>query len=206
MGVTLTVNSRALGKQILTSAAQRNSANQVLNSLYVGNKPLKKKFEELKDEMIRDFSKHPVTREILGGSGARNISGTLKGYGNLFTFIGFPKGSDPIGPVIKLLSQSHLNVTKINTRGRLNISITIPSKEDIFAVTPMPWATGISWAKRIEIGISGYGEYLNTTSNKSRSYEGIQTKNDIRSGGFSNKPYISSFINLWKKKFSEIHK
>ena len=48
MAVTLTVNPKALGKQIVSSAAHKNNATQILNSLYVGNKPLKKKFEELK--------------------------------------------------------------------------------------------------------------------------------------------------------------
>ena len=206
MAVTLTVNPKALGKQIVSSAAHKNNATQILNSLYVGNKPLKKKFEELKQQMIREFNMHPVTREILGGPGAPNTSGTLKGYGNLFTFIGFEKGSQPIAPIVKLLSQTHLNVSRLTTRGTISVDITLPSREDIFAVTPMPWATGLSWAKRIEIGIAGYGEYINTASAKSRSSQGIQTKNDIRAGGFSNEPYISSFIKKWQNTFSDMLK
>ena len=49
-----------------------------------------KKFRQSKDMLMRDFNEHPVTREIEGGVSAGNVSGTLAGYGNLFSFIGFP--------------------------------------------------------------------------------------------------------------------
>lgn len=86
----------------------------------------------------------------------------------------------------------------------MKLTITIPSAQDIFAATPLPWAPGISWANRIEAGLSGLGQYLNTYSDKSRSGAGVQTDNKIRGGRFKNSPYISSFINRWNKKFSKI--
>lgn len=201
MSVTLSVRPRVFSKQLVASAARKNNATQVLNSLTIGNKPFKKKFEELKKEMIKEFLNLPITKEILRGPGASNISGTLGGYGNLFSFIGFPAGSNPIDPIVKLLNQTTLNVGRITTRGTLDITVTLPGKNDIFAVTPMPWATGLSWAQRMEVGLAGYGEYLNTDSPKSRSSKGVQSESNIRAGGFSNRPYISSFLNKWKDRF-----
>ena len=74
-------------------------------------------FEQKKQEMMQEFSSHPVTIE-LSDENSSNISSTLGGYGNLFGFIGFSKGSDPIGPVedrlrelVSLLDISFDNVT-----------------------------------------------------------------------------------------------
>ena len=39
--------------------------------------------------MIAKFLNHPVTIEIKGGIDASNISGTLSGITNLYSFIGF---------------------------------------------------------------------------------------------------------------------
>lgn len=206
MSVTLSINNRAFGKQLTSSISRLNNQTQILNSIFIKNKPLKKRFEELKKEMINEFLMHPITKEILGGPGAPNISGTLRGYGNLFSFIGFNKGDKPIAPIVKLLEQTVMNVSRVNPRGVINLNITIPSNRDIFAVTPMPWATGLSWAQRIEQGMPGFGEYLNKSSSSSRSSQGLQTQNDIRSGGFSNAPYISSFVKKWQDIFTNIHK
>jgi len=206
MSVTLSIDNRAFGKQLTSSISRLNNQTQILNSIFIKNKPLKKRFEELKKEMINEFLLHPVTKEILSGPGAPNISGTLRGYGNLFSFIGFNKGDKPISPIIKLLEQTVMNISRANPRGVINLNITIPSNRDIFAVTPMPWATGLSWAQRIEQGMPGFGEYLNKSSSSSRSSTGLQTQNDIRSGGFSNTPYVSSFIKKWQDIFTNIHK
>ena len=82
----------------------------------------------------------------------------------------------------------------------------MPDKEEIFNVTPLPWAAGISWAQRIEVGLSGLGQYMNKNSPYSRSGKGIQSKNKVRGSRFSNTPYVSSFLNKWNKKFLNLHK
>ena len=64
---------------------------------------IKKVFEREKTEFIQDFLEHPVTKEIQGGAMASNISNTLEGYGNLFTFIGFSETDEPIDQVLDML-------------------------------------------------------------------------------------------------------
>lgn len=206
MSITLTVNGSALKRELIRSISRHNNSNQVKNSLMVGNQKLITKFEVMKKQMIKEFLNLPITKEIQGGPSASNISGTLKGYGNLFSFIGFNKTDSPLDPIINLLNQSYIRVGKSNPRGQVLVSIEIPSAKQIFESTPLPWATGISWAQRIEVGMSGLGYYLNTQHPGGRSGVGVQIQGKVRAGGFSNKPYISSFIKTWKDRFLKIEK
>lgn len=160
-------------------------------------------FEKIKQEMISEFLNHPVSVEIRGGVSAENSSGTLGGYGNLFSFIGFDRDSSPLQPIIELLESSRIDYDRDSDNGFL-VKIYIPSSNDIFSITPMPWASGRSWAEGIERGISGFGYYLNIDADASRSSGGIEAKSVIRKGKFKNSSYISALINKYTKKFQQI--
>jgi hypothetical protein len=163
----------------------------------------KKRFELIKKELINEFLNHPVTLELLAGASGSNISNTLNGTSNLFSFIGFDSSYDPIQPILSIL-----NSIQITYGGEINMGnkfiVNMPTAEDIFAVTPMPWASGRSWAKGIERGISGLGFLLRKTSSKSRSGQAIQSSVKVRGGKFKNTPYISSLIIKYSKKFFEL--
>ena len=62
-------------------------------------------FEKIKKQMLDEFLTHPVSVEILAGTEAQNSSGTLGGYGNLFSFIGFEKNDAPLEPIIELIQE-----------------------------------------------------------------------------------------------------
>jgi hypothetical protein len=166
----------------------------------------RKKFKEIKREMISEFLANPITQEIMAGAGGTNISGTLGGVSNLFAFIGFDQGSDPISPILTLLESvtfEYGSEIKSPTKGLgVNFKVNLPLPEDIFAVTPLPWATGRSWARGIESGLSGLGHLLK--KNKGRSGAAIQTSVKVRGGKFQNTPYISAFLRKYKKKFEEL--
>ena len=205
MPVIFSVNGVAFDKELKRSLSSKNSQKTILNNLKLKNGELVyKKIERLKKEMIADFLRLPVTREILAGSTSSNISGTLGGYGNLFTFIGFNEGDRPISPIVQLLSQTNYRVTRFDQNGSVKLTIDMPGRQDIFAVTPLPWASGISWSERIEKGMSGLGMYLNTSSKNSRSGRGIQADNKIRTGKFNNTSYVSAFLNKWADIFTKI--
>lgn len=207
MNIKFSVNAKNLDKQLKQSLSKRNNSDDLKKKLESETKEkIFKKFEKLKKEMIKDFTNHPVTKEILSGASASNISGTLGGYGNLFTFIGFESGQNPIAPIIELLQKTQITFFKISPRGTSKIRVEMPDKEEIFNATPLPWAAGISWAQRIEVGLSGLGQYMNKNSPYSRSGKGIQSKNKVRGSRFSNTPYVSSFLNKWNKKFLNLHK
>lgn len=205
MAVKFIVNSRQLGQELRQSLAKKNPPRVLEQNLKTNKgKTLEKKVEEMIDEMIREFISLPITKEILGGKNSSNISGTLGGYGNLFSFIGFPEGAQPIDPIMKLFQQTGYRLTGLTPRGTMKLTITLPSPADIFRVTPLPWAPGISWAQRMEVGLSGLGMYMDKSAG--RSGGGIQTPKALRKGRFSNTPYISSFLKEWQRKFLEIDK
>jgi len=160
-------------------------------------------FQRIKQEMLDEFLEHPVSVEIAGGPDATNTSKTLDGYGNLFSFIGFTEGEEPLSPIIELLNASRIEHIRDTSDGFL-MKIFIPASSDIFDVTPMPWADGRSWAEGIERGISGFGRYLNIDTITSRSGAGIESQGVIRRGKFKNSPYISALIGKYAKKFEQI--
>ena len=170
------------------------------------DKEVRKKFKEIKQEMIREFLANPITQEIMSGAGGTNISGTLGGVSNLFAFIGFDQGSDPIAPILSLLESVTLeyqsDIKNPTTGLGVNFKVNLPLPEDIFAITPLPWATGRSWVEGIERGLSGLGHLLR--KNKGRSGAAIQTSVKVRAGGFQNVPYISALLRKYRKRFQDL--
>jgi hypothetical protein len=165
-------------------------------------------FEKIKSEMINEFLDHKVTQEIKAGPTAENISGTLGGYGNLFSYIGFNEGDEPIEPILDLLKRTTIQFSRIIDGGAV-WNIFMPDKQDIWEVTPLPWAEGRSWAKGIETGISGLGEYLYTEDGDlptSRSGTGLELKSKIRrKSRFKNVKYITDLLKKYEKRFSELN-
>jgi len=168
-------------------------------------KDINKKFKDLKNEMIKEFLTDPVTIELLEGAGASNISGTLGGVSNLFAFIGFNSGEQPVSPILQLLEGTQI-IYKQEIRQRgigVEFEVSLPTAEDIFMVTPLPWASGRSWAEGIERGLSGLGYLLRKSDG--RSGAAIQSRvKKVRSGRFQNRPYISSLIKRYRKRFENL--
>jgi hypothetical protein len=164
---------------------------------------LQKRFETLKNQMINEFLNHPVSQEISGGPEASNSSGSLGGYGNLFSFIGFEEDDEPLKPILEQLQATNFIYSGEIASG-VKFSILLPTAKEIFEVTPMPWASGRSWAKGIESGISGLGFYLKLKSKNSRSGEGIQTSVKANTRRFKNQQYISLLINKYTNLFAQL--
>jgi hypothetical protein len=168
-------------------------------------KEAKRKFKRIKAEMIKEFLSHPITQEIMEGPSAPNISGTLGGVSNLFAFIGFDAGNQPVAPILERLEAVDIIYNKEYKEKGIGVSFNVflPTAEDIFAITPLPWATGRSWAEGIERGISGLGYLVKKSGG--RSGAAVQSRvNKVRGGRFQNTPYISSFIKRYKKRFEEL--
>jgi len=183
--------------QSVLKKARKDSAKVLQTQVY---ESVQREFNIIKEQMIRDFLSLPVTQEIMGGSDSTNISGTLAGTGNLFGFIGFERSDKPIEPILDLLESSSI---VIREGADHLVTITIPSAASIFSATPMPWASGRSWAKGIESGISGLGFYI-AKSGIGRSTAGVQSTKKVKGGTFKRTQYISTFIQKYIKQFSSI--
>ena len=164
----------------------------------------KEKAKEAKDKMVKEFKNHPVTREIMGGANATNLSGTLGGYGNLFSFIGFSTGSDPISPIKNYLENSvriHRKpiITKSHKDVIMKFRMDVPKTSDIEVLSPSPWE-GRSWARGVERSITGFGNYMYSRTKgfeNSRSKKAVQTSKKMRSMAFKPVKYISSILDAF---------
>ena len=202
MATTVKINYRKLATSIASNPQTVKRINTIFNN----------KFAVAKEELIQAFINHDVTKEIKGGEGqSTNSSGTLGGYGNLFSFLGFENGSDPINPVVDLLRaefriyRRYLRGVEIANKAVIQVSYSRKSpRAKLEEVTALPW-TNESWLFGIEKGISGFNRYLNRKLGipKSRSGTGIQVKHDnLRSGEFKPVDYYEALLREFDQKFA----
>ncbi len=187
-------NYKAVAQAIATSDIGRKRIQTVMEN----------RFRDAKAQLLRDFDEHPVTKEIEAGIGAANISETLDGEGDLYSFIGFEDGSDPIEDLRYVLeSQTQLGKGRLRAESgsiKFNFSLRVP-REEIKKATPLPWEGGKSWAEGVEKGISGFSEYMQGKFTTSRSGGGIQTTRTIRATPFKRRPYLTEIFNNFVENF-----
>lgn len=162
-------------------------------------------FNQLRAEMIQEFHNHPISEEIALGPKLNWASPFLNGYGDLFSFIGFDRADNPLKPIEDLFKGLRLySITSKGLKYKFEIR-NFPTRNDIRDITPLPWATGRSWAIGMEDGISGLGRYLNIQYDDGRSGAGIQAKNikNLRPA-FQPTPYITPILKKYRAKFNQI--
>lgn len=164
--------------------------------------------EKNKQEMLNTFDNHPVTKEIDNGPEATNISNTLAGDGNLFSFIGFNEADNPTEVIRDILSSSvkvddRAKITADSKRIKINFPISAPTLSEIESQTPMPFEAGRSWVRGIEKGISGFSNYVFRKFIKgSRSSTGVQTESEVRTGSFKPTSYMKDILNKFYSKIN----
>lgn len=161
-----------------------------------------KKYESTKKEFFDEFESHPITQEISSGPQASNLSNTLNGVGNLFSFIGFSNSSAPIKELANILKRNFSIRTK-RKDDTIKYIINYPTLEKVKRVTPMPFEMGNSWVIGIERGISGFSNYLYKKFVQGRSKEALQTANKTRSGSYKKTKYLSEIINNFINNMSK---
>jgi hypothetical protein len=169
----------------------------------------KRIFDLRKQKMLEDFKNHPVTREIEDGPEASNISNTIFGKGNLYSFIGFRDGERPADRVYSLLdagtklSAIKPRVQKVGNRLYMGFRVKVPSEGELARVSRMPWEPG-SWLFKIERGISGLGYYIYEKYIKSsRSGTGAQAGGKVRPGSYKATKYMSAILRTFKRNFKK---
>ena len=159
----------------------------------------------LKESLVQlqdDFESHPVTQEIDGGPSPANpnISQTLGGEGNLFSFLGFHDSDNPLAPIREIIANDvkiAVGVRRNYDRGsvKFRFSLRVPTTS-IREASPMTWESGQSWTDAIERGTSGFSHYLwKKFIVASRSGYGIQSKYTVRDGEFKPRPYLTEIFN-----------
>mgnify|MGYP003633427087 CR=1 FL=1 len=188
------INKRLLMKELMVK-----NSKAMANLVKANLKPV---VEKSAKKLRSSYEKHPVTREIKRGPLATNTSGTLGGYGNLFSFIGFDSSEDPTSVISEILNKEiKVTARRIGTAGKFKINIFAPTEEDIYQQTPIPWLSQSSWVEGIEKGIRGLGYYLFKSEGTpfSASGTGLQSKNRISGVSFETTPYLHSLLVKFRK-------
>lgn len=207
------INQKLLIAEIATNdAVLKREIDPVVKELY---------FDPAVAKLKADFEDSLVTQEIAGGLDSSNISNTLEGNfkedgdenskPNLWSFIGFDSAENSPGEVLgqirARLDPRHPDGPKLRYVNReknkmvYRYEIIAPNIKAIENATPIPWLDGISWARRIEQGISGINQFLNVKDRPSSlSGGGIQVKTNIRSGRYKPTPYLSRMFNNFLRR------
>lgn len=197
----MNVNLFELGKQFF-----ENSKEFFLEKL---NSAAEEKFNQAKEELLKEVYNHPISQEldINSGVGGSN-SQFLNGRGTLFSFIGFPEGYNPIQALIKFLEERIVFVPADSIKGGVKSVVTknctarVPSKGDFVTALPIFWEPGRSWVYAIEEGISGLGHYLFVYSSASRSGKGIESRYLVNDISFRPVEYITPIFERFKNKLN----
>jgi hypothetical protein len=189
-----TINKKLIDKEIFNSRAVKKMVRDMV----------KAEVEKEKALFRSEFESHPVTQEIEGGESASNISGTLGGYGNLFSFLGFNRSANPTTPVKILIKKILLDRKVQSTKNGFKINVNVPSKDEFGAVARLPWEGGRSWLLDMERGISGLGSFLYGRFEASRSGGGIQSKYKYSNRVFRPVKYFSQMYVKFLKRLASI--
>ena len=196
---SVSINYSSVRKKVENAQALSNG-----RGLEVARRMARNFFVPRKKAFLDEFLSHPVSKEIMSGPRASNTSGTLSGYGNLFSFIGFRAGSSPVENLTGYLEQrmqvQYVNYSKLSW----NFNMTIPDKKDIIKQSEIPWQKGASWALEMEKGISGLGSYMyGDRFSRSRSITGQQAKNSLRPEVAVRTPYLGSMLRRFTKQIQK---
>ena len=177
------------------------------------NREARKKADAIKKEVLREFDRHEVTKEIKKGPKGTG-STLLGGRGNFYGFLGFEKGSQPVAILRDALENSFTLTSKkgrvvrvSKTTFKVEFDIRVPSKMEIYSVTPLPWTTK-SWVQGVEKGITNYSQSVFQPrkgsgflyDKYSRSGVALQTQRKINFIKFSPTPYIINILEKAKNK------
>lgn len=161
-----------------------------------------RKVKTAQQMLLQEIDKHEVTQSLENGT----KSAALGFEANLFEFLGFNQGDNPVQPLRRAYSnlihlkrvpiKKKISATKIN----YSFSVSYPSLTEMYAATPLPWGGGRSWIRAIEKGgVSNFNYTLaNSDFSSSRSGTAIQSKLQVRDFNYKPIPYLSPIINKFR--------
>jgi hypothetical protein len=182
---------------------QLRTSKELINE---GRIVIENQFKIAHKKLMSSFNSHPVTVELKRGADSSNVSGSLP-EGNLFGFIGFESGDDPLAQVEILLSRANILIKnrKLGSFGFIwTYAVNIPTLSELYKVTPLPWAKGASWLQQLEgRGIANLGQYMFTQSPPAgRSKAGIQSGR--KSGGTLRIKYIKPLLEDFEENLNNM--
>lgn len=157
---------------------------------------VQKEADKTRRKLLTYFNNHYITRKLEEGPDPDEQK-------NLYGFIGFYEGTDPIGPIRTLLENSFKAIKRPSsfTTKSWTYRVRIPSEEKLKAISPLPWLSE-SWLEAVEKGIPGLVQYLNKKAGNSGA--GVQVDSPIKSrkAEFEPRPYLLAKLKEIRSKSS----
>lgn len=158
--------------------------------------------ELAQEDLLQAFDNHPANIELKNG--VTRSSQFISGLGDLYSFIGFDAGDDPVGKLRSVFAKPmKAGVKKYFPNGDIQFEILYPNPEAIMAASKMPWAEGLSWAEGLEEGIPGIASYISVTG-VGRSDGGVQISAETAKS-FKTSPYLTFFYQTFAKSLNSIN-
>ena len=200
------INSKSLSKRVSDQAAPQ------LRPLV--EQRAKQMHDEATREFWQEFENHSVTRELDGPTPENNpnYTNTLDGRGNLFSYIGFNQGRQPIEELREVLRRK-MGPPRIRIRKRIfgstfEIRTNTPTKENVEQdpSTVIGRYTGRSWLHAVRKGLAGFGHYfftLKRTLPNSASTRALQFTQRLKSGTHRPISYLSPLLRTFRKRINK---
>lgn len=181
---------------------------------------MEKEFAKIKNQLLRDFDRHPVTNELEDGNRAESNYVNTSHGGNLFSLLGFKYSQKPIQKLRRILENSIKFAGPIKTRVRGNKiiiekTVSNPSLDtissEVGSASKLDW-TNRSWLDLLEKGITGFASYLfdeEQLKQWSRSKTAIEAKDKngnlikVRDGSLGPIRYISDLLLKFRNRISK---
>jgi hypothetical protein len=215
----MTFSDIKINGDLISDALENKAIQKEIENL------VKSEFESQKAQMIQGFFQDEISREIKDPE-LGNISKTLGGYGDLFGFIGFFAGSDPVQEASEVIfGKTELKSIQIeriynrDARGRftsgrryrnVKISFTSPTLDDFDDTSQRVVRdySGRNWIKGVEKGISGFNRYANYP--RGESGRGVELRGAIKNpsvarpeiSNYKPRGYVTPLIQEFVKKIS----
>jgi hypothetical protein len=165
-----------------------NGMNRSLSAQ--AHKIIEKEFLQAKKSLIRSFEKSPPSLALSNQVEDRLEEDQFVEKGNLYTFMGFEDGRDPVEEVSDILQEAeieHLSLGSINRNGVYVITgkVVVPTLAYINEQSQLDWITR-GWVDSLTHGLRGLPNFLFgdfSEYEKSRSQGGLEAKTKKGKGG-----------------------
>lgn len=172
-------------------------------------------YESKREQFMEAFNSDPVTQEIEEGPSAFSRVGPLAtAGGNLFSFLGFEAGKQPVGALREYLERSiELGRTRAGVVKGSKVIFSTPVKfptvaevDSFVAANP---ETRLDWDRRpftsvLANGVPGLPNFIFNEEKgfpTSRSGPAIQSKGKVRNGSLGRIPYMGPLLAHLKRLF-----
>jgi small nuclear ribonucleoprotein (snRNP)-like protein len=165
--------------------------------------------------MVQAFEENPVTVELKGGADYSGPS-VVKYFRsdvntNLYSFVGFPQGTDPLKLLRELLKYPIEVKLTTRVKNTYYFRVLVPTRKDMEEATPLPaeyYSGDFSWAAAVEEGDGealGIGQFLAVRVSASRSGGGIQVEDmSPQSSSVQATPYITAILEAFREKLQQL--